>query len=395
MTDYQMPSVVFDPVSLLSQANRETGLSNFGDDSFREPFEVLVTALEEEGNLNPVGRFVQHERVLNTLKNRLRLSEYLRLYPEILDEEIIAPAVIVGLPRTGTTMLHRVLASDNRFFAPLWYEVRNPAPFMDWDPTKEDQRLVLAKAEVAALLESNPEIAAIHPMDPLGADEDILLLEHSFYSTVPNAFCNLPTYHDWLFSHSNQPGYDYLKVLMQCLQWQKKRASNDATNKKWLLKTPHHLHFLDCLLSTFPDAQIIQTHRDPIDTIPSISSFNYNLWITQADQVDATLVGKQWGDMFARGLKHAMQIRELHKHQFIDIGFKNLLQDPLNTSNSIFKFIGMPTTDESLAAMQQHRDQNQRDARPAHDYTLEEFGFSEDGIKANFADYRSQFSDYL
>ena len=182
---------------------------------------------------------------------------------------------------------------------------------------------------------------------------------------------------------------------MQCLQWQKKRASNDATNKKWLLKTPHHLHFLDCLLSTFPDAQIIQTHRDPIDTIPSISSFNYNLWITQADQVDATLVGKQWGDMFARGLKHAMQIRELHKHQFIDIGFKNLLQDPLNTSNAIFKFIGMPTTDESLAAMQQHRDQNQRDARPAHDYTLEEFGFSEDEIKADFADYRSQFSDYL
>jgi len=407
MTDYQMPSVEFKPEKLLKQASEEMGLSDFGDESFREPFGVLVKALEEEGNLNPVGRFVQYERVLNTLKNRLRVSEYIRLHPEILDEEILAPAAIVGLPRTGTTMLHRVLASDQRFFAPLWYEVRNPAPFMDWDPDVKDERLTLAEAEVAALLEANPEIAAIHPMDPLGADEDILLLEHSFYSTVPNAFCNLPSYQEWLFSHDNQPGYDYLKVLLQGLQWQKKKGQkrkgqketqskeDSEANKKWLLKTPHHLHFLDCLLKTFPDIQIIQTHRDPLDTIPSITSFNYNLWITQADEVDKSLVGEQWGGMFARGLQHAMQVREQHKDQFIDIGFKTLLAEPIETTNAIFDFIGVPTTDESLSAMQQHRDENQRDSRPAHEYSIEDFGFSEAGLKQQFTNYRAEFEDYL
>ena len=139
----------------------------------------------------------------------------------------------------------------------------------------------------------------------------------------------------------------------------------------------------------------MQTHRDPIDTIPSISSFNYNLWITQADDVDASLVGEQWASMFATGLKHAMQIRDQYKNQFIDIGFKTLLQEPVETSNRIFDFIGVQTTEESLAAMQQHRQLNQRDSRPPHDYTLADFGFTETGIKQQFAGYRQAFKDFL
>ena len=395
MTEHELPNVEFNPDKLLSRASEEEGLNNFGDESFREPYEVLVNALETEANLNDVGRYVQHERILNTLSNRLRLSEYIRLHPEILDEEIIAPAAIVGLPRTGTTMLHRVLASDSRFFAPLWYEVRNPAPFLDWKPKETDQRLILAQAEVAALLEANPEIAAIHPMDPLGADEDILLLEHSFYSTVPNAFCNLPSYQKWLFSHSNQPGYDYLKLLLQCLQWQKKQRSGNSENLKWLLKTPHHLHFLDCLLNTFPDIKIIQTHRDPLDTIPSISSFNYNLWITQADEVSAAEVGHQWSGMFQRGLNHAMEVRDQHLDQFIDMSFKELLSRPIESSERIYSFIGMDITPEAASAMQAHREENKRELRPSHDYSLQDFGFTESGINALFSQYKHKYQHYL
>jgi len=395
MTEAGIPTVKLDAEHLLNHAQTETGLHDFGDETFREPFQELVASLEHEANLNAVGRFTQYERLLNTLKNRLRLSEWFRQYPEIQDEEITAPAVIIGLPRTGTTMLHRVLASDQRFFAPLWYEVRNPAPFMDWDPKQKDQRLTLAEAEVAALLEANPEIAAIHPMDPLGADEDILLLEHSFYSTVPNAFCNLPSYAKWLFSHDNQPGYSYLKRQLQFLQWQKKRSNPGTPANKWLLKTPHHLHFLDTLLKTFPDAQIIQTHRDPVHTIPSISSFNYNLWITQADNVDPKQVGAQWSDMFARGMHHASQVRQQHSAQFIDIGFRQLLQDPLAMTKSIFEFINVPVTDESISAMQRHRAENQRDARPPHDYSLAQFGLTEDQIQTQFSDYRASYREHI
>ena len=395
MTECEIPEVNFNRDDLLAKAAAETGLNNFGDNSFREPFNVLLYSLSNEANLNRAGRFIQYERVLNTLKNRLRQSEWVRLYPEILDEQISAPVVIVGLPRTGTTMLHRVLASDERFFAPLWYEVRNPAPFLDWDTSVKDERLTLAETEVSALLRANPEIAAIHPMDPLGADEDILLLEHSFYSTVPPAFCNTPSYSNWLFNNDNQPGYDYLKLQLQSLQWQKKHSSGNNDNKRWLLKTPHHLHFLDKLIDTFPDAKIISTHRDPIDTIPSICSFNYNLWITQANDVAPNLVGKQWSGIFATGTRHAMKVRQASKGQFIDISFKELLGNPEQTTRSIFNFIGVKTTSESLAAMQLHRDQNQRDSRPPHDYSLEDFGLTEKNIKATFAGYIDAFKDLI
>lgn len=398
MTEYEMPNVHFDPQALLNRATEETGLNDFGNTSFQKPFEVLLNSLETEANLNAVGRFVQYERVLNTLKNRLRQSEWIRLHPEILDEKIVQPIVIVGLPRTGTTMLHRVLCSDNRFYAPLWYEVRNPAPFMNWDPSNKDERLTLAETEVAALLEANPEIAAIHPMDPLGADEDILLLEHSFYSTVPPAFCNTPSYTNWLFNHDNQAGYDYLKLQLQSLQWQKKQQLSDSINssqKHWLLKTPHHLHFMQTLLNTFPDAKVISTHRDPIQTIPSISSFNYNLWITQADEVDAHLVGKQWSEMFARGMEHTMNVREQHQKQIIDISFRDLLKNPKSTTQDIYKFINMNLTKQTLAAMEKHRDENQRDSRPPHDYSLEQFGFSEDEINNKFMKYRATFTNLL
>lgn len=395
MTKASLATTSFSVDRLLRQACEETDLSDFGDDAFREPFEVLVNALESEAKLHAIGRQTQHDRLLNILKNRLRTFEYIRLYPEILDEDIVAPVAIVGLPRTGTTMLHRVLASDKRFFAPLWYEVRNPAPFMDWNPREIDYRVTVATEEVAALLKINPEIAAIHPLDPIGADEDILLLEHSFYSTVPNAFCNVPSYAQWLFSHDNQPGYDYLKMLLQSLQWQKKRCSGTADNLKWLLKTPHHLHFIDHLLHTFTDVRIIQTHRDPIDTIPSISSFNYNLWITQSDDVDASLVGKQWSEIFAAGMRHTCQVREHCNNLFIDIGFKELFADPVAVTTRILDFIGVPATQKSLQTMQTHHEENKRDLRPAHQYRLEDFGFTETGLHAQFGEYYEKFGRYL
>lgn len=384
-----LPEVTLDAPTLLGEAIEVTGLSDFGNDSFREPFEVLVQGLNEEANLNAVGRYLQYQRLLNTLKNRLRLEEYLRRFPEILAEEVLAPVVIVGLPRTGTTMLHRIMASDSRFFAPLWYEVRNPAPYLDWNIDKKDQRLTEAEAEVRAILEANPEIAAIHPMDPLGADEEILLLEHSFYSTVPNAFCHLPTYGEWLTNNDNTPGYNYLKTQLKFLQWQKKRRGQQA--ERWLLKTPHHLHHMGTLLKTFPDASIIQTHRDPVVTIPSICSFNYNLWITQTDHADKHQLASQWSGLFARGMRHTMAVREKLNDRFVDINFKDSVANPLETASRVYEFIHMPLTREAKAAMEKYREENKREDRPIHDYSLEEYGLTEKSIEEQFKDYRREF----
>ena len=159
-TDFAIPEVDLTATTLLAAAMDATGLSDFGDESFREPLDVLIKSLNEEANLNAGGRFGQYQRILNILINRLRVEGWIDKHPEILDEEISAPVVIIGLQRTGSTFFHRILAADKRFYAPLWYEVRNPAPELEWDFKGKDARITSAEAEVAAMLEANPEIAA-------------------------------------------------------------------------------------------------------------------------------------------------------------------------------------------------------------------------------------------
>ena len=389
MNDAQaMFSLDFDDIH--QQASEQcNGLTNFGDESYLEPMRVLLDSLVNEARLNEQGRAMWHSRIVAILCNRLRMWQWLNQHPEIQEEQVKSPVVIVGLPRTGTTMLHRILASDSRFYAPLWYEVRNPAPYMDWQPKETDQRIVESTAEVEAMLSANPELAAIHPMDPVGADEEILILENSFYSTVPEAYCHLPSYSKWLDSNDNAPGYKFLKLALQFLQWQKKQRGEDA--ERWLLKTPHHLHHMNVLLSEFPDSTIVQTHRDPIDTIPSIASFNANLYVLCSDSVNKSELAEHWSAKFCRGMTHTMAIREQHKAQFFDAWFRDTVSKPFEVIESLYNTLAMPLTADAKAAMEKYRELNKREERPAHEYTLEEYGLSEAGLKKQFADYRSRY----
>lgn len=388
---YKVPSVELTTATLLNAATQETGLNDFGCESFREAFEYLVKALNEEADLNPLGRFMQYQRILNSLKNRLRMEQWIHLNPEILEEILLPPAVIVGFARTGTTLLHRILANDSRFYAPLWYEVRNPAPYMDWQPDQKDQRVVEAEAEVAEMLAVNPELASIHPMDPVGADEEILLLEHSFYSYVPDSFANVPSYGAWVASQDNTPAYEYLKRQLQFLQWQKKQRGENA--ERWLLKTPHHLHFMSTLLKVFPDAQVIATHRDPVVSIPSAASFNYNLWLMGSDNPDKLVVAKEWAALFAKGTHHTMAVREQQEACFFDVQFDDTVHRPFEIIEKMYGFLGMTFTSEARAAMEKYREENKRSDRPAHAYTLSEYGFTEQGIREQFKAYCKRFVD--
>lgn len=393
MTDSQtIPEVSLDADELLAAARTGTGFDDFGCDTFRPALEHLTAALNTEADLNPVGRLLQHQRILNSLNNRLRMEAWIARHPEILEEVLLPPVVIVGLTRTGTTMLHRILASDSRFYAPLWYEVRNPAPYMHWQPDADtDQRIVEARAEVDALLASNPELAAIHPMDPTGADEEILLLEHSFYSYVPNSFAHVPSYGRFVAEADNTPAYEYLKRQLKFLQWQKKQRGERA--QRWLLKAPHHLHFMSTLLRVFPGIQVIATHRDPVISIPSTASFYYNLWLTGNERADKLVVAQEVLDVFASGTAHTLQARATQEPQFCDIWFEDTVARPQHVIDTIYEFIQMPLTAQARTAMDEHRQNNQRADRPAHAYTLEEYGYTEAGIRSRFKAYCERFID--
>jgi len=388
----QPETVSLDLHSILAEARTRAELDDFGDEAFLEPLTVLTDSLENEAELNAVGRYIQRDRLVNILISRLRIQDYLNRYPEIHDEPIKDTVAIVGFARTGTTMLQRCLAADPRFYAAMWYEVRYPSPFPGWDFQGEDPRIEPAKAEVAGILEAQPELAAIHPWDATAADEEIMLLEHAFYSTMPEVWCHVPGFQRWQETHDNTPGYEYLKTMLQFLQWQKKRAGH-GEGERWVLKTPHHLHYLDVLLKVFPDTKVIQTHRDPLQTIPSLCSMIYNLWVMGRDQTDPHLVGRQFGEKWAASMRRAMAVRDQDPSRFLDVWYKDAVTHPQAVVEKVYDFLGMPFTDEARETLNRHVQRTKRGNRPAHKYSPELFGFSESGLEQSFKEYRERFID--
>ncbi len=375
--------------ALHAEATERCGLNNFGGFKYEPALHALIDSINTESGMNAGGFWGQRERIINILISRARIESLLEQHPEINDEIINEPVVIVGLPRTGTTMLHRILASDSRFYTPIWFETRFPAPKPDEDFRVYDSRIDDGKAEVAGMLEANPDLASIHPMDAEAPDEEIMLLEQSFYSTMPPAFCNVPSYVTWLETHDNTPGYEYLKRLLQVLQWQKKEKGQQA--QRWLLKTPHHLHHMDTLFKVFPEALVVQSHRDPLETIPSIASFNTALWKLCADRIDEKVVGELSARKYAKGMHDTMIVREQHPDAVLDVNYKETIKTPFETIEKVYQFIGMELTEEARAGMLQWQQENKREDRASHEYTLEQFGYTVDSLKSLFNEYREKF----
>ncbi len=392
MTDHstQPPAVSLDEQSIVAEALEKAGRSRFADESFREPMRVLLRSLDEEASLNAAGRFTMRTRIVDLLVNRLRLEEYLDRHPEIRDERIGDPVVIVGLPRTGTTMLHRLLSCDPGVNSVAWWENRNPAPFPGGEFGDADPRIAAAHEQVEQILKAVPKLAAIHPWDPEGPDEEILLLEHSFLSTTPGSMAYVPTYDRWMKDQDQTPAYQYLKLMLQFLQWQKRQAGR--ARDRWVLKTPHHLGFIEYVFETFPGARVVQTHRDPIQTIASVSSMYYSLWRLAADDPDPLVVGRYCKEHYGGMLRHCMSVRDrMPADRFLDVDYRSFVRDPLSEVRRIYDWLGYPLTGELIEQMNWWIEENRRDKRAPHEYTLEEFGLSEEEIRRDFAEYRRRY----
>ena len=371
---------------ILDQAKSETGLSDLGEPLFFEGLNRLIDSINNEANLNEIGIQAQPIRIQGLLSNRLRFEEDLKKFPEILDQKIIAPIVIVGLPRTGSTMTHRLLASDPNHTAMLWWEGRYPALLPGEKRGDIEARMELGKAEVDAVVAASPEALDIHPWDYKGADEEILLLEHNFLSTVPESFMALPSYSEWIEEQDHTLAYEDLKKFIQYLQWQ----NPGREKKRWVLKSPHHLGFIDKMISVFPDAKIIQTHRDPIKTVPSFCSMCANLFEPLTTNFDKVFIGKHWSNKLTRALNHCMNISEQHPDNFLDLEFLNMIKDPIDEMKKIYEFIGESFGEKTEVAMEAWREENKHEMG-AHKYSLEEYDLTESQINNNFAKYQQKY----
>jgi len=361
------------------------GLADFGDPSFRAGLDALCEALNA-APLSEMGAGILKQKITGQLVNRLRVEQYFRQHPEIAREEVGAPLVIVGLPRTGTTRLHRLLSRDPRFHWMAFWESQFPVPFPGESLEQPSARIAEGHNLCNMMTSAMPKLLAIHPMAAEEADEEVMLMEHSFLSAF-NAYAKIPAYTAWLDRQDQAPAYRYLKRMLQFLQWQKRRRG--ITAQRWLLKAPHHLLRMDVLLHTFPGVQILQTHRDPVQSIPSIASFIDTLWRIYSARPDPHAAGAEWSDLMNRALQHTMKVRAgADPQQFLDVQFRDTVKQPLQVVERIYRFIGWPLTPQARAAMEHWLVEDQKSHQGGHEYTPEEFGLSAAGIERDFAAYR-------
>lgn len=382
------PPIKLDDV--LTQARRKTRLEDFGDESFIEPLELLIDSINREAALHPVGRMIIRGRIVGVLANKLIAQQTIDRHPEILDIPVHAPIVVAGLARTGTTMLHRLIARDPSIRSLASWEAINPAPLKRRPWQRRDPRFAQAAVAARGLKYMSPGFFAIHPAEPDAPEEEVILLEQAFLTTTPEAMMNVPSYSRWLERQDHAPAYRALKRMMQYLQWQRPGAGKPV---RWVLKTPHHQEYFDPLLEVFPDATVVHTHRDPLRTSPSLFSMLTHLRMIFSDDVDPHLVAKHWLHKIENMTRRSMATRErVQDRGFVDVSYYDLMEDPMREVGRIYEVAGLELTPETKDAMEASRSVDTQHKYGHHRYSLADFGMTEEDIETRISSYRSRFS---
>lgn len=353
------------------------------DELTDEALEVLTRSISDDAHLTYFGALVIRARLRGLLTTRLKVAALLEEHPEIIDTPIAPPIVIAGLQRSGTTMLHRLIGADPAIRAVGSWEVVHVLPHR-WERPGRRPLIRIAQTKIAelALRYLNPQFFAIHAVEADGPEEDVLLQEYSLMSQVPEAMLNVPRYADWLGQQDPRASYDYLKVLLQILDQQDPRPH-------WVLKTPAHLEHLDTLLEVFPDALIVNTHRDPVRTTASFSSLLAHGHSMFSDHVDAPQVARAWLRRNATMAENALAVRARRPEKFIDVFYDDLVADPMAQVERIYAAANLELTAGARAEMARHRSSHTQHAHGVHSYSLAEFGLTEDEVAAAYADYRA------
>ena len=371
--------------ALLAAARRKAGLDDFGDEWFREPLRVLLESLNSEAQLTPLGHLIQRGRILDALVNRLRVEALLREHPEILEIPLGPVVVVAGLQRSGTTLLHRLLAADPEMRSLASWEALSPLPWPGLERGGEAERIRRARFYERVLSRIAPHFFAIHPVEHDAPEEDVLLLDLSFMSQSPEATLHVPRYAAWLEEQDHTPAYTYLRRLMQILLWQRGAAS-------WVLKSPHHMEYMDVLLGVFPEARVVQTHRDPQKTMPSFCSMVAHGRGVFSDAVDPTEVARHWVRKVRRLLDRMATSRaRWDANRFMDVSYYDLVRDPLAQVERVYAFAGLELTEARRTAMQEARRRNRQHKYGRHRYRLEDFGLQEKDLEDAFGTYRARF----
>jgi hypothetical protein len=379
--------LALEPASLKHAATAETGLEDFGAADFEPRLELLCRAMREEGGFNGAGVLQQPTFVAGLLKNRLLIEDLVTRHPEILDQQIRAPIIICGLPRTGTTHLHNLMSADPALRSLPYWESLEPvlAQREQPGPGQPDPRLERTAVALGFVNTALPYFARMHEMTVEHAHEEIQLLAIDLSTMLFETTAPMPLWRDAYLARDQRPSYDYLARVLKVLQWLR-------GGTRWVLKSPQHLEQFPVLAETFPDATFVVTHRDPVSVTASMATMiAYTARLTR-DRVDVEGIGRYWSDRLERMLRRsAAEHDALPAGQTIDVHFDEFMADDLAMVQRVYDLAGQPLDEETYGAMAKFMAEHPRGRFGAIEYDLAQFGLDPAERRRALAFYTERF----
>jgi len=374
--------------ALVAQAAEATGCDDFGDDTWQEGLGRLVPELRDGARLNELGVHIAAGDVLSYLSARLGVIDYRKHHPEVAEVDVVPPVVIVGQGRTGTTILHELLAQDPANRTPLTWEVDQPCPPPETATFTTDPRIEQVQAALDGSELLIPGFKSMHPMGAELSQECVRITGGDFRSVIFPTQYYVPEYGHWLLYEADMaPTYRWHRIYLQHLQ-----ARHPAP--RWVLKSPGHIWHLAALLAEYPDAVLVQTHRDPLQIIASLSSLVTLLRRLASDASSIPESAAEWAEYIVVGLDRSVDDRMngvVADDHVIDVQFADFMADPFVTIRGVYDRMGFELSDEAEAAMRAYLADNPRDKHGRHTYSWSETGLD----LGEWRDRVQRYQDYF
>jgi hypothetical protein len=371
---------------LLATACAQTGLDDFGDDGWQPALELLVDGLVNEARLSMIGVEVAYGDLIRALSNRLGVIDWRKKNPDVVRQQIARPIFIVGQPRTGTTILYDLLSQDPDLRAPLTWEVDEPCPVPRPETYRDDPRIAQIQSNIELSEQIVPGFLKFHPMGALVGQECVRITGGEFTSMIYTVQYRLPTYYRWLLYDADYAGaYRYHRIFLQHLQ--------SGVPGQWLLKSPAHLWQLDTLLAEYPDALIVQTHRDPLNVISSIAALTHHLRRMSTDDSTIAECAAQSYEEIIIGLEREMALRDsgaVPDGKIIDVKFTDFMNDPWATIGGIYQALGRELRPDTMQRMRDFLAAHPSD-RGRGRYTWSDTALDADEVRERVGAYQDRY----
>jgi LPS sulfotransferase NodH len=375
-----------DAAAIVADAAEASGHPGWDDAPVREPLAVLLDALEGEARLHAAGRLGAGRRIRNLLTSYARMQRDAIEWPAVLEVRVESPIVVIGLPRSGTTMLHSLMAADPAHRSPQWWESLYPSPPPEEASYATDPRRSVVQAELDAMLERSPALFSALPYAADLAAECNTLVQPSLRTVAFGAAFHVPSFERWYLASDQRLMYAYHRRSLQQLSWLGPRG-------RWTLKSPTHLFTMPELVAEYPDATLIHIHRDPLTAVASNASLYHANRIVNTDHADPHETAGNVLDLWAEGAMRARRFREERPGvRVIDLTYDELTADPIGTTGALYRQMGETRSEAAEQAMREWLVRNDRSKRTEHRYALADFGLSQDEIRERFGAYEPRSS---